>query len=157
MFMAILSLTPILKARPIAGKVNWLATGTPGFIKIEGTGECLKGDIAKNGTGIIHCHLDDFDTGINLRNKHMKEKYLGTGKYPDAVLRVNKAKDGAFEGLLTIKENSATVRGTYALDKELVSANFKINLEQYPSIGVPSYLGVSVANEIDVNVSAHLD
>ena len=44
-----------------------------------------------SGTLALTVRLDTLDTGIALRNKHMKETYLETDKFPEARLEVARA------------------------------------------------------------------
>src|SRR5438046_2728106 len=80
---------------PVGGKngeVEFLATGRPSALKIRGkikedAKDALTGKLQVTGanvTGTAKLALDMLDTGIDLRNKHMKEKYLETGKFPTA-------------------------------------------------------------------------
>src|SRR5262245_34322468 len=72
-----------------SGQVEFHAIGKPSAIKIHGKGEAPKGKITlDNGKigGVITAHLASFDTGIQTRNEHMKNKYLGVQKYPEAKL-----------------------------------------------------------------------
>src|ERR1700722_12613166 len=68
---------------PQAGNSEFMATGHPGSFKIKGKGEGPSGSIDVEGThvtGILTLKLDSFDTGMKMRNEHMKTKYLQTDK-----------------------------------------------------------------------------
>ncbi|MBI3535304.1 MAG: YceI family protein [Deltaproteobacteria bacterium] len=69
------------------GSVAFKAIGRPSALKINGKGEKAKGTLIIDGvviTGTTSFNLDSLDTGITLRNTHMKKKYLDTEKYPSA-------------------------------------------------------------------------
>src|SRR4051812_42213663 len=67
-------------------EVLFQATG-PAGLKIEGkTTDLSVGSAGKSVR--IRVALAGLDTGIALRNKHLKEKYLELEKYPEAVLEV---------------------------------------------------------------------
>ena len=57
-------------------------------------------------------------------------------------------------GKLTLKGETKPVSGTGSLKGDTITANFKISLSDYPAIGVPSWLGVTV--EKDVLVKAEI-
>ena len=73
-------------------EINFLAVGQPSALKISGKlapGSAMTGklEVVKNElVGNASIALDSFDTGIGLRNRHMKEKYLETAKYPEAKI-----------------------------------------------------------------------
>ena len=69
------------------------------------------------------------DTGIDLRNKHMREKYLEVQKYPNAVLTVDRSTlhfpDDVATNLLTID----------ATDPKSGTAEFKATAIRVERIG----------------------
>src|SRR5438132_5755067 len=66
--------------------VTFSGKGPAGF-KIEGkTAELTVKDDGKAVTFVVP--LATLKTGIDLRDRHMREKYLETDKYPNAVLEV---------------------------------------------------------------------
>lgn len=146
-------------------KVNFTATGTPGFLTIDGTGGKFSGTYQILGEGIIGlfiCELKYLTTDLALRDKHMKKKYLQVHKYPTAKLKVIKvltktAANGLeFVGDLTLKGQTRMVTGTgtIAHDGKIISKldlTFKIDLKDY-GFEIPNYLGVTVARTVDVRV-----
>ena len=59
----------------------------PGGFGVDGKTHQLR--IEDDGTTLkITVPLAGLQTGIGLRDKHMREKYLQVDKYPDAVLEV---------------------------------------------------------------------
>lgn len=148
-----------------SGKVSWTAVGNPGFLKIDGKGGVPTGSAKLAGgvlTGSFEVQLKAYKTGIDLRDTHMKEKYLEVDKYPRAVLDVIvdgyvEGKEITWKGILELKGVKKPAAGTVNVVGKTVKASFKVNLEDYPSIGVPSYLGVTVAKEVDVAVEMELE
>lgn len=144
-------------------KVSFKATGSPGFLTIDGTGAKFTGNYRIQGEGIFGtfiCELKNLKTGLALRDRHMKGKYLEVGKYPRAVLKVNKliTKPGGVEfvGDLTLKGKTRMVtgQGTLTHDKKTITKldlNFQINLKEY-GFEIPEYLGVTVARVVDLRV-----
>jgi hypothetical protein len=137
------------------------ATGTPGFITINGEGasviaEKLESD-GKQIWGTFKVPMLDLSTGMDLRDEHMR-KYLGVDKYPYARLVLQKTLLGAktFKGLLTVKKDTKLVKGTISVKGDKVVAKLEINLADFPSVGTPSWKGISVADEVTVDIRAKL-
>jgi polyisoprenoid-binding protein YceI len=118
-------------------------------------------------TGDITVDLATIDTGIALRNQHLRENYLQLAKGPGfdkAVLsgiRVNDA-DGAgfqgrtgFTGTLLLHGVRREVAGTGEIRREgsaaRVEASFPLTLTDF-GVQPPEYLGVGVANKLLVKV-----
>ncbi len=146
--------------------LGFLAIGKPGFLKIKGEGGRLKGRLAAeqgNLKGDLVADLAPIKTGIDLRDNHMHEKYLETKKFPTAELnlesiRFEKGTEGTceFNGSLAIKSVKKPIKGACEItglgkDALKVKASSEIKLADYP-IGVPSYLGVTVADKVTVEV-----
>jgi polyisoprenoid-binding protein YceI len=145
-------------------KVSFTGKGPAGF-KLVGTTEELK--LADDGKSFtLTVPLDTLRTGIDLRDRHMREKYLETGKYPHAVLVVprgaislpaaGQSKEGTARGTLTLHGKSKEVPFTYKVqrtgDTYQVTGALPVNYRDY-GISVPSYLGVTVKPDIAVDVA----
>ena len=145
--------------------VTFLAVGKPGFLRIKGEGASLNGsaELADGAVkGSFKVVLADFKTGIDMRDQHMKEKYLEVGKFPEATLLIDPIKvslsgneSADFTGQFTMKGKSKAVKGTAKLtsqgDKVDGEAKFSISLADY-DVGIPSHLGVKVAEEVEITV-----
>jgi hypothetical protein len=57
-------------------------------------------------------------------------------------------------GKLTLKGVTKPVTGKASYTGGKLKAFFTVNIKDFPSIGVPSHLGVTVANTVDVEVMA---
>ncbi|MBY0316383.1 MAG: YceI family protein [Bdellovibrionales bacterium] len=163
--------TLTLKAQAQSGAVTFEAVGKPSFLKIKGQGEGPEGNIQidKNITGEFKFKLDTLNTGISLRDSHMKEKYLEVAKHPDARLKLEEVKDWSvekgeaqgvpFKGSLTIHGVEKPVTGTVDIKKKdagyAVVANFETKISLY-GIDLPSYAGVTVADDVKVSVKTEL-
>ena len=118
--------------------------------------------------GSLAVDLRTIDTGIDLRNEHLKEKYLevdkGTG-YDQAVLSevtlqgLNadaSAGKGSFTGSLMLHGVKKTVTGPVEIRQagtgRRVRASFPVNLPDY-NIDKPRYLGVGVKDTVQVSVT----
>lgn len=138
----------------LANEVTFTAIGKPSALRILGTctGKLLKKDKFKATSGMSGIEisaevvLDTCDTGIELRNRHMKEKYLETAKFPKAELS-GFLMDGStdFNGRLTVHGKTVEVKGEH-FDGSL---RFKTRISDH-GIGVPSFLGVTVADEVHI-------
>ena len=138
--------------------ITWTAVGNPGFLRINGEGGKAAGELMIDGdyvSGTISAPLDMFTTGMGLRDRHMKEKYLDVKGHPEALLKLEKmriAPSFSFKGDLTIKGTTKPIEGQGTYENGKVACDFKVNLDDYPEVGVPSWLGVTMAREVDVNV-----
>ena len=118
--------------------------------------------------GSLAVDLRTLDTGIGLRNDHLREKYLEVDKgagYDKAVLSDIDLKGlnpdapegkGSFTGSLTLHGVKKTVTGPVEVKKTgsglRVKASFPVNLPDY-IIPEPRYLGVGVKNTVQVEVT----
>lgn len=157
-----------IKLEAKGGSVETLAIGKPSFIKIRGEGSAPKGSVVVNdqlAKGEFEFDVSSIDTGITLRNEHMRDNYLHVKKYPKAKLEIadlKLEKDWAmdksqisnrdFKGKLTLHGETRDVSGQFSLGaKRDLEAKFKIKLSDY-KIDIPEYMGVKVADEVEVKV-----
>ena len=118
--------------------------------------------------GSFAVDLRTLDTGIGLRNEHLREKYLevnkGTG-FDTATLSaidltglgpVAPEGKGSFTGLLTVHGVAKTVTGAVDVRRAgrglRVNASFRLDLSDY-GIAKPRYLGIGVTNTVRVEVA----
>ena len=132
--------------------------------KIDGyviwPGDELKPDsVPADNKLYFEVHLDGLDTGIGLRNRHMREEYLETDKYPLArytgkVGKVDSSQSNAYQvttsGKLSIHgvDRPVTITGLVSKqgDHFRVQSDFDVKLTDY-SIKVPSMMFLKL-NEI---------
>lgn len=130
--------------------VEFIAVGNPSALKIVGVDENKKGlsgnveRVKDDFKGEASFDLRGLDTGISLRNKHMKEKYLQTEKYPFAKLSFPDKK-------LTLHGVTKEINPELKVIGGKVEAKFKINLADY-KIDIPSFMEITVAKTVDVSV-----
>jgi polyisoprenoid-binding protein YceI len=160
-----------LKADKTKGKVVFEAVGKPSFLKIKGEGIAPEGEVSIKDkvTGKFTFKMSSLDTGIGLRNEHMKDKYLEVGKFPTAELKIedvtkfdpekSEQKALPFEGTLTIHGVTKPIQGTVDVQKKgkgySISAGFEAKITDY-AIAIPSYAGITVADSVKVSVSSEL-
>lgn len=149
----------------VSGSCEWESIGNPGFLRIHGKGGKITGHIYQKDAatgGMFRVSLDDFTTGIALRDTHMKEKYLETAKHKEAVLYLDSAfipldKEFEWSGKLSLKGVEKPVKGRGKLHfkdgKKHVNASFSITVSDF-GIEIPSYLGVTMAKDVDISVTA---
>lgn len=122
-----------------------------GYIFFEGEDLLNKSD--------LHFEVDlrKVDTGIGLRNRHMRENYLHTDKYPLAVykgkiVKADKKSDNNYnvevDGKMTIHgvTKPLKLKGTLSRnDKSLnIKSNFEIKLTDY-KIEVPKFMFLKIS------------
>jgi polyisoprenoid-binding protein YceI len=143
-----------------ASSVEFKASG-PAGLSIVGTSAEVRASDTADSVAIV-VPLTKLDTGIELRNKHMREKYLETGKYPNAELVVAKSAikypevgSGEATGQLKLHGQTRSVRVKYEAKRSggglAVAGSFRINIKDF-GIEQPSYMGLSVKPEVDVAV-----
>jgi len=118
--------------------------------------------------GEVAVDLATLDTGIELRNTHLRENYLEVQKgagFDKAVLSEIRLSDAdgeafrgrtGFTGMLSLHGQKKPVAGTAEIRAEgagvRVEANFPLALSDF-GIEAPMYMGVGVANRLLLRVS----
>lgn len=153
----------------VQASAEWVAQGPklasftakgPGGLSIVGT----TADVSVKAQGdnlAITVGLARLKTGIDMRDKHMTEKYLETPKYPTAVLVVPQSNlkvpvgGTDVKGKLTLHGRTKDVLVHYEASGSPKSASIKgtlrINMQEF-GIEVPDYLGVTVKPAVDIAV-----
>jgi len=144
------------------GNVEFTAKGFPTFITIKGKGDGIKGSLEikdnRIQSAIIEFPLKTLQTGMDLRDKHMHEKYLETSKYPTAILKLTPFtlnNSGEVEGELKLHNITKKVKVTYeteSISPLVANAEFSIVLGDF-GIKIPSFQGITVAKDISLAVS----
>jgi polyisoprenoid-binding protein YceI len=154
------------------GKTEFLAVGHPSALKVVGKGSVPTGELildAKKITGSATFDIRSLDTGIDIRNEHMKKKYLEVEKFPNAVLKVTKldlppasgtgefsANTLPFSGTLSLHGVEKAVVGTADLTRKAGQLNlavkFGVKISDY-AISSPGYAGITMADEVQITVS----
>ena len=169
-------------ASVVAGGTTW--TATQGDVRItcpltiggsfQAKTAALSGSLTPGAShppsddGSFVVDLRTLDTGINLRNEHLRENYLEVDKAPGydrATLSEIDLKGvnpdspegkGSFTGSLMLHGTKKTVSGPAEIRKAgsgvRVKASFPVNLSDF-AIPEPRYLGVGVKNTVQVEVT----
>jgi polyisoprenoid-binding protein YceI len=158
--------------KPDSTKIVFTAVGRPSALKIKGEGAKASGQLTALNealTGEITTDLKDFQTGIALRDHHMKEKYLEVDKpgFSSAVLKIvsfslpkgffdkSSETQSDFTGKLRLHGVEKDVKGTASTKYRPESgdlsgtATFKVALADF-GIDVPKFAGITVAQDVDV-------
>ncbi len=154
------------------GTTEFLAVGNPGFLKIRGKGKAPQGHFTiEEGylSGEVTVDLDSLDTGMSLRNKHMKEKYLQVSKYPKAKLIIKKYKLDPQWSMQNPKTGELTIPAEVVIhgkskpvnvkaridDNAKVQSDFEVQITDF-NIDIPSFMGVTVADKVKVEIESNL-
>jgi polyisoprenoid-binding protein YceI len=161
-----------VELRTDAGSVEFLATGWPSALKIHGKGAGPDGVLTiadHTVSGSLVVDLESLQTGIGLRDRHLKEEYLQVDRFPQARLTLSRldvacVPEGAafapvavpFDGTLMLHGVSKPVSGQARVGRHDarvdVSAQFSIKLGDF-GVEIPKYMGITVAEKVDVKTT----
>ena len=154
-----------------AGETEFSAVGRPAMIKIKGLGQGPEGVITYVSdiiSGTVKVDLDKLTTEIDLRDDHMKNKYLEIKRYPTADLTfkdfkisspVDKLTDSEtempFTADFTLHGKTKPVSGTMKIKKSQKnisgSAEFSVKIMEYLET-LPSYAGIKIADDVKIKI-----
>jgi polyisoprenoid-binding protein YceI len=131
----------------------------------------MSGDVipSAGGTvkGTLAVDLMKLETGISLRDRHLRNNYLEVQKGPDfAVAKLVNLKlerlpgKGTLRGLLTLHGQQREVSGVADVQQNgagyTVMATFPVKISEF-QIPEPTYLGVGVKDEITIRVKLNAE
>ena len=141
----------------------------PGGFKIEGKTKTV--NITDDGTLMtITVNLVDLATGIGLRDRHMRDKYLEVAKFPDAVLVVSLAGLKIPTDAAVVEADANGMFTLHGVSKELpfhykgickadgmceIDGALNLNMNDF-GVKVPSYLGITVKPDLTTSVHFYL-
>lgn len=145
------------------------------FEDIEGVTNNIDGYIFWAGNDTLNSSdfyfevgLNNLDTGIGLRNRHMRDNYLETGKYPTAKYRgklseIKKNGENEYEIKTTGKffihgsEKEVSIIGKITVTENLyhVQCKFEIKLTDF-KIKVPKLMFMKISEIIDLRLDFYL-
>jgi len=158
------------------GAVEFDAVGRPSALKIHGKGEGPTGSFTMEVkgnevlvTGVANFTLNSLETGIQMRNEHMKKKYLETEKFPDAKLTLTQwkisaspqtdplsLKDQTLQGVLFLHGVEKPVTGKINIERAGTTATFKAEFDLKISdfnIAKPGFAGITMAEDVKVTLN----
>lgn len=159
-----------IKTEPGSGTVRFEAVGRPKMLVINGTGEGVSSNlkISKSKiSGEVSFRLDSLKTGIEERDRDMKDKYLEVKNFPLAKLVFSefqmpagwslsnpKVVESSFRGKFFLHGVEREITGLYSIEPGLQksTAKFDIKLSDF-KIQLPEYLGIKVADFVKVSVA----
>jgi polyisoprenoid-binding protein YceI len=140
--------------------VKFEAAG-PAGLKINGEESGVKASEADGKLKLV-APTTQFQTGIGLRDKHLKEA-IEADKHPEATLIVDKSAikfpdsgsaSGTASGSLTFHGVTRSAPFTYTITKKgagyQVHGEFSVNLNDY-QVKKPCYLGVCVGDTVKIS------
>lgn len=143
--------------KTVKGTATFETHSMAGLNTITGTGAPVSCTVdVKDGkaSGSCEADLSKLTTGMDLRDDHMKNKYLETGKFPTAklVFADQPAAVGDFAGSLTLKGQTSAVKGSLKVDGTKLHAEFPVTFADFPAVGAPEFKGVGVDKTVLVKV-----
>jgi len=136
--------------------------------KIDGYAVWEGNDPLQKSEIYFEVDLASIDTGIGLRNRHMRERYLETDKYPRAeytgkLTKAEKQSETVYkvrtEGKMSIHgvDNPFTADGTVTVDGQLfrVQVRFPIKLSDY-RISIPKIMFYKIDETMDLQLDFYL-
>jgi polyisoprenoid-binding protein YceI len=126
-------------------------------------------DLLNNSEVYFEVDLNSLDTGIGLRNRHMRENYLHTDKYPfthftGKLSRANEVGDGRYEvaaegalfihgveKMITVNGIMITVDGGYE-----IQTNFTVALTDY-NIEVPQLMFMKIDENMQLELKFYVE
>jgi len=144
-------------------EVVFTAHGSLGM-RVEGKTPQLS--VTRNGDVLeFAVQLATLQTGIELRDRHMRDEVLEVQRFPVATLRVPNAPlatastSGTTRAELTVHGQTHPMEVSFQVAQRGgydVTATFRMDLRDY-GMTAPVYLGVKVKPEVDVSADFHLD
>lgn len=171
LFASQLLLAGTISFKAIDGQTEFSAIGKPAMIKINGKGQGPEGDLAYTVdkiSGTLKVNLEKLTTEIDLRDDHMKNKYLEVKKFPTAEITFKEFKAPVAIDAMTDKETEITFTGDFTMHGKTKpisgvakikkaqnaisgTAEFTIKIMEYLET-LPSYMGLKVADDVKVAV-----
>lgn len=116
----------------------------------------IEGDLQVAGDGFrakkIALLLETLETGLSLRNEHMKKKYFEVALYPKAVLLEAVGSQGKFKGKLIVHGVEKAIEGQYRVREGMLETEFSCRLSDF-KIKEANYMGVGVEDEVSIHAS----
>ncbi|MCM2355033.1 MAG: YceI family protein [Pseudobdellovibrio sp.] len=153
------------------GRTEFFAIGKPSMIKINGEAQGPEGRLtaSKNSlSGSVKVDLNQLTTKNDLRDEHVKNKYLEVSKFPEAILEFinlqlpmdfanlsDKETEVPFTAKFTMHGKTSDVTGTAKIARIAArvagNAQFVFKITSHLDT-LPSWLGVKVAEDVTVKV-----
>lgn len=149
--------------------IKFKTTGKPVLVDIVGKSNspCYgsvtleKDQIVKSD---LKMKLDKIDTGIELRNKHLRENYLKIDQNPESTLEIKTIEnvleqlsgklesDSKFTAEMQLAGKKSEVSGFYKIKKNIVEAKMDIDFKDF-GVPTPSFMGVKIVDKIHLTIN----
>lgn len=136
--------------------------------KIDGYFVYDGNELANNSEIYFEVDLRTLDTGIGLRNRHMRENYLHTDKYPmttfkGKMVKAERASSGDYnvtvEGTIFIHGVNRTLKTTGTLTPNengyRIKSSFEVRLTDH-NIEVPKLMFMKISNTMRLQLDFYL-
>jgi polyisoprenoid-binding protein YceI len=149
------------------GSLEFFAIGKPSMLKIHGESAQMTGVLNRDGdqvTGDLEIPLASFETGMKVRNDHLKEKVFETSKFEKAKLTIvtltlptgktGELKDLPFTGKLALHGVEKDVSGTATFTVSDKTLGFEAQLDVKMSdfqMPPPEFMGMTIQDQVKVN------
>jgi polyisoprenoid-binding protein YceI len=152
----------------VKSEIKFSATGRPSFIKANGSVPLIETNLefgANEISGSAKVDLNKLDSGIKLRDEHLKEKYLHTNKFPEAMIVINKTKvnfgkRNKLKAVLSFhgKKKEITLDTELEKNGKIVTLNseFEFLLTDF-DVELPSFQGITAADKVKLYVVASFE
>jgi polyisoprenoid-binding protein YceI len=97
----------------------------------------------------LEVDLSRLDTGIELRNKHMRENHLHTDRWPKATFRGGRVSERSHDALTAGRRTTFTLAGTLELHGEARRVSVPVAITPQPDGGL------RVESSFQVKLSDH--
>lgn len=119
----------------------------------------IQGFATKQGAKIVAENIlipvASIDTGMALRNQHMKDKYLEAGRFPYLKLIKGEGEGGQGKGLFEVRGKQKEIPGTYEVIGQEVKAQFVVKISDFVPEKI-KYMGLGVNDDVRVTIVAPL-
>lgn len=140
-----------------AGKCEFFAKASIGVLEFTGTGCTIEGSPKVEGgkvSGEFSVDLSKLDTGMSLRNDHMKDNYLEVKKFPKATLKLDPMPEagGDFTGKLTLHGVEKPIKGKAEKSGSGYSFKFDVSTKDF-GMKQAEYKGIVIGEAISISGS----
>ena len=154
----------------ISSQIDFMAEGKPAFVKANGsvllknTNLVIKDKII---SGKIEIDLNSLNSGIELRDEHLKNKYLMTTQYPIATLTLKNKQMLSFndeeqviKGHLNFHGKSRDVNIVTKFKNQgsqfISNGKFELKLSDF-GVDLPSFQGITAADKVTIKTKLLLE
>lgn len=164
--LLLISASSIAANKILSSDISFVAKGKPSFIKAKGNVLLKEADIKLNGNNVVGSFIVDLttlDSGIELRDDHVKNKYIDVKKFPLAKITFNESDlqvDSSSKKVKAILEfhgvkKPVELTMTCEKNKKIIhlSGSFSLSLTQF-EVELPSFQGITAAEKVKITIDS---